>query len=250
MKKVMAVFPHPDDESFACGGTLARCRDRGGQTCLLCLTSGCGGRSGAYSFSNRQELARHREQELARAAEVLGIDRLDLLRYPDGSLADADPSELAERICAAILDWKPHVVITFPPDGVTGHPDHIATCRATTQAVERAEEKLAREEYPDLYYVSIPNYYDHCRDRGPQPAVPITGKVDITAYRKQKGEALRAHQSQVYSLNRAFPGVIEGDFGVIGCYEYYTLVRSQGKPVQPIAGAEGIPLIDFEGAGK
>ncbi|MCM3080415.1 MULTISPECIES: PIG-L family deacetylase [Brevibacillus] len=244
-KKIMMIFPHPDDESFACGGTLALCRERGQETCLICVTSGCRGRSGTYDISCREKLARHREQELGRAAEVLGISRLELFRYPDGSLATVDPQELSEKIEHVILDWKPGVIITFPPDGVTGHPDHIATCHATTLAVERAERRLTAEEYPDLYYVSIPHYYDHCSDKGPQPAVPITGKVDISGFRLQKGEALRAHLSQVYSVNRAYPGVIDGDFGVIGCYEYYTLVRSKGQPVNPKRGKEAIPLIEF-----
>ncbi|QRG66494.1 PIG-L deacetylase family protein [Brevibacillus choshinensis] len=232
MKKVMVVFPHPDDESFACGGTLAKCKEANQMTCLICVTSGCGGRTGPYSIDCREKLARHREQELGKAAEVLGISRLDLFRYPDGSLAEADFDELVGRIREAITDWQPDVVVTFPPDGVTGHPDHIVTCKATTRAVELAELEMSTDDYPDLYYVSIPHYYDHCPDKGPNPAVPITGKVDITRFRLQKGEALRAHQSQVYSVNRAYPGVIEGDFGVIGCYEYYTLVRSKGKPVE------------------
>jgi N-acetylglucosamine malate deacetylase 2 len=245
VKKIMMIFPHPDDESFACGGTFALCRERGQETCLICVTSGCKGRSGSYAIPCGEQLARHREEELERAAEVLGISRLELFRYPDGTLATVDSGELAEKILHVILDWKPGVIITFPPDGVTGHPDHIATCHATTLAVERAEQMLATEEYPDLYYVSIPHYYDHCPDKGPQPAVPITGKVDISCFRDQKGEALRAHRSQVYSVNRAYPGVIEGDFGVIGCYEYYTLVRSAGQPVSPNKGRKAIPLIEF-----
>lgn len=246
MKRIMAIFPHPDDESFACGGTFAKCWDAGHQTCLICLTSGCKGRPGPFSLDCREKIARHREQELRSAADVLGISRLELWRYPDGSLETADLAELANRIEAAIVEWKPDAVVTFPPDGVTGHPDHIATCQATTLAVEQAERMLPVEDYPDLYYVSIPHYYDHCPDKGPKPAVPITGKVDISAYRTQKGEALRAHQSQVYSVNRAYPGVIDGDFGVIGCYEYFTLVRSGGKPVvTPLAGGKKIPVIDL-----
>ncbi|WP_425455616.1 PIG-L deacetylase family protein [Brevibacillus panacihumi] len=244
LKKVMMVFPHPDDESFACGGTIALCGDRGQETCLVCITSGCKGRSGAYDITCRQKLAHHREQELAAAAKVLGIARLELLRYPDGTLAEVDGEELTQKILETILDWKPGVVITFPPDGVTGHPDHIATCHAVTLAVERAEQALGADELPDLYYVSIPHYYDHCPDKGPKPAVPITGKVDITRFRHQKGEALRAHLSQEYSVNRAYPGVIDGDDSVIGCYEYYTLVRSAGKPVVPVRPAS-IPVIDF-----
>ncbi|MDF2682495.1 MAG: hypothetical protein K0R47_3685 [Brevibacillus sp.] len=245
MKKVMVVFPHPDDESFACGGTLAKCRDASQMTCLICVTSGCGGRTGPFEIDCREKLARLREQELGKAAEVLGISRLDLFRYPDGSLVKTDIDELVGRIYEAIVDWKPDVVVTFPPDGVTGHPDHIVTCRATTRAVEQAEQVLSPDEYPDLYYVSIPHYYDHCPDKGPQPSVPITGKVDITRFRLQKGEALRAHQSQVYSVNRAYPGVIEGDFGVIGCYEYYTLVRSAGKTVEVRPEPNGIPVIEL-----
>lgn len=211
----------------------------------MCITSGCKGRSGPFAIECREKLARHREQELAKAAEVLGIKRLDLLRYPDGSLQQVDLHELVAKIRDVIVEWKPNVVITFPPDGVTGHPDHIVTCKATTLAVEQAEKQLALQEYPDLYYVSIPHYYDHCPDRGPEPAVPITGKVDITDYRTQKGEALRAHQSQVYSVNRAYPGVIDGDFSVIGCYEYYTLVRSAGRQVEPVQETNGIPVIEL-----
>lgn len=245
MKRLMFVFPHPDDESFACGGTLAKCSETGQETCLICVTSGCRGRSGPFALDSREALARHREQELAKAAHILGITRLELYRYPDGGLAEVDPRELAGRLASAIVEWKPHVVVTFPPDGVTGHPDHIAVCRATGMAVEQAEQVLPPDDWPDLYFVSIPHYYDHCPDKGPAPAVPITGKVDITRYRDRKGEALRAHQSQVYSVNRAYPGVMEGDYGVIGCYEYYTLVRSGGRPVKPVAPENGIPVMEW-----
>jgi LmbE family N-acetylglucosaminyl deacetylase len=245
VKRLLFVFPHPDDESFACAGTLAKCRDAGHETFLICATSGCKGKSGAFTFTCREELARHRERELLQAAEVLGITRTMFYRYPDGALASLDAAEIAGRIAADIIQLQPDVVVTFPPDGVTGHPDHIALSNATEQAVRQSEKTLPPNAYCDLYYVSIPHYYDHCPDKGPAPAVPITGKVDISGYRQKKGEALRAHQSQVYSVNRAYPGVMEGDFGVIGSYEYYTLVRSKGAAVTPVACENGIPLIDW-----
>ncbi|MEJ8543756.1 PIG-L deacetylase family protein [Brevibacillus borstelensis] len=245
MKRLMFVFPHPDDESFACAGTLAKCRDAGHETCLVCVTSGCKGRPGPFPIHCREELARHREQELACAADILGIGKLELLRYPDGGLSAVEPEELVERISQLILARKPNAVVTFPPDGVTGHPDHIAVSNATAAAVERAEQHLQNRECPSLYFVSIPHYYDHCLDKGPRPAVPITGKVDITLYRERKAEALRAHQSQEYSVNRAYPGVMNGDSGVIGCYEYYTLVREGGRAVTPVSPEKEIPLIDL-----
>ncbi|UFJ39376.1 PIG-L family deacetylase [Brevibacillus humidisoli] len=245
MKKLLFLFPHPDDESFACAGTLAKYHEAGEETYLVCATSGCKGKSGPFQFTCREELASHREQELRQAASILGITETFLYRYPDGSLADQDFAKLTGRIAETLLAVKPNVVVTFPPDGVTGHPDHITLSKATVQAVLQVEPMLHPEHYSDFYFVSIPHYYDHCQDKGPQAAVPITGKVDISPYRQTKGEALRAHQSQAYSLNRAYPGVLEGDFSVIGNYEYYTLVRSKGKPVDPQVCAQGIRIIEL-----
>ncbi|MFY0545004.1 PIG-L deacetylase family protein [Brevibacillus sp. H7] len=245
MKRLLFVFPHPDDESFACAGTLAKCHEAGHETYLVCATSGGKGKSGAFSFSCGEELARHREQELLKAAAILGVNRTVLFGFPDGGLASHDFQEIVERITATIVEIKPDVIVTFPPDGVTGHPDHIALSKATEQAVLQAESSLAPGQGCDFYYVSIPHYYDHCKEKGPAAAVPITGKVDVTRFREKKGEALRAHQSQVYSVNRAYPGVMEGDFGVIGSYEYYTLVRAQGRAVQPAAPEGGIPVIEL-----
>ncbi|HZG16612.1 MAG TPA: PIG-L family deacetylase [Candidatus Bathyarchaeia archaeon] len=248
MKRLLFLFPHPDDESFACGGTLAKYHAAGSETYLVSATSGCKGKPGPFSLSCREELARHREQELQAAAAILGITRLIFLRYPDGSLAGQDTEELVSRIAETIRELQPHTVVTFPPDGVTGHPDHIALSHATYRAVLKIEQERSSGGCElDLYYVSIPHYYDHCPDKGPKPALPITGKVDISAYRQKKGEALQAHRSQVYSVNRAYPGVMDGDFGVIGCYEYYTLVRSKGQEIEFTSGGNGngIPLIEL-----
>lgn len=247
MKRLLFLFPHPDDESFASGGTLAKYHEAGCETYLVCATSGCKGKSGPYTLSCREDLARHREEELRAAATLLGITSLFLYRYPDGTLVNLERQTLVERIAKTLLEVKPHVVVTFPPDGVTGHPDHIALSHAVYQAVLQVEQETSTPEAAeiDLYYVSIPNYYDHCPDKGPSPAVPITGKVDISAYRKRKGEALQAHRSQVYSVNRAYPGVMEGDYGVIGSYEYYTLVRTKGKDVLVEPSGNGIPVIEL-----
>lgn len=245
MKRLLFIFPHPDDESFACAGTLAKCRDAGHYTCLVCATSGCKGKSGAFSFSCREELASHREQELLKAAGILGVEHTIFYRYPDGGLQSLDFQEIVGRVSETIAEIRPHVIVTFPPDGVTGHPDHIVLSQATQQAVLQSEKTLAPEECADFYYVSIPHYYNYCKDKGPTAAVPITGKVDISQYREKKGEALRAHQSQVYSVNRAYPGVMEGDFGVIGTYEYYTLIRSKGRAVEPVVVEGGIPVIEL-----
>ncbi|GIP39295.1 hypothetical protein J31TS4_25750 [Paenibacillus sp. J31TS4] len=233
-KTILFVFAHPDDESFACGGTMAKYAERGHDVYLVCATSGCKGKSGEYSLACRQEKARHRETELRTAAEVLGIKEVILYRYPDGALAEQCVRQLSEQIAGTIAGLKPHTVVTFPPDGVTGHPDHIAISRAVEEAVKRTEPLLP--EPPDLWFVSIPHYYDYCEDRGPSDRCPITARVDIRAFRTRKGRALQAHRSQIYSVNRAYPGVMEGDYKVICPYEYYTLVRTGGRAI-PVPGS-------------
>jgi LmbE family N-acetylglucosaminyl deacetylase len=243
-KKLLFVFAHPDDESFASAGTMAKYRAQGHEVFLICATSGCKGRTGGFDLSSREELASHREQELRAACDILGVNRLYFYRYPDGSLQELDTGQMARRIAATISEAGPDAVITFPPDGVTRHPDHITISKATEQAVILAEEASGIK--PALYYVSIPNYYDYCRDDGPKEAFPITGKVDIAAYRECKGRALQAHKSQVYSVDRAYPGVMQGDFGVIGNYEYYSLVRAGGRRIGCQKQLpEAIPVIDL-----
>ncbi|GAA3408440.1 PIG-L deacetylase family protein [Paenibacillus hodogayensis] len=247
-KKVLLVFAHPDDESFAAGGTIAKASAHGHQVFLVCLTSGCGGKSGSLDIRSREQLAAHREEELQEACSVLGISDLILYRYADGTLKDEDNDRLARRIRDTIAEMKPDIVVTFPPDGVTGHPDHIAVSEATEKAVAWAEADYLPGTLPHFYYVCIPHYYDHCQEKGPRPSCRLTGKVDIGDYRSEKGRALQSHKSQVYSVNRAYPGVMQGDFSVIGNYEYYALARAEGKAVQPgdCSEAKGpIPVISM-----
>ncbi|MBD0384450.1 PIG-L deacetylase family protein [Paenibacillus sedimenti] len=244
-KRLLFVFAHPDDESFACAGTMAKYRDVGHDIYLICATSGCGGKSGEYQVNCKQELASLREQELLQACSVLGVSDLYLLRYPDGSLANQDIDEMAEKIEIYILQLMPHVIVTFPPNGVTGHRDHIAISRATEQAVLESEKKLEQSQFCSFFFASIPHYYDYCSDSAPSGAVPITGKVNIIQHREAKGRALQAHRSQIYSVNRAYPGVMQGDYGVIGQYEYYTKVRANGQNVVTQESSDGIPEIEL-----
>ncbi|KRF13446.1 PIG-L deacetylase family protein [Paenibacillus sp. Soil787] len=152
---------------------------------------------------------------------------------------------MAAKIESLIVQQRPHVVVMFLPNGVTGHRDHIAISRATEQAVLQSEEKLMLSHYCTFFYASIPHYYDYCADSAPTGAVPVTGKVNILNQRKTKGRALHAHRSQVYSVNRAYPGVMQGDYGVIGQYEYYTKVRPDGIFEDIQESTEGIPEIEF-----
>jgi LmbE family N-acetylglucosaminyl deacetylase len=76
-----------------------------------------------------------REAELLAAAKELGIREVSFLDYIDGDLDRVDPREAVAKIAEHLRRVKPHVVITFGPEGGYGHPDHIAISQFTTAAI-------------------------------------------------------------------------------------------------------------------
>ncbi len=167
-RSLLAIFAHPDDESLACGGLLARCASLGARVSLLCLTRGESGPSASGSDEARTgtppearghgaavagtgSLAEIRTRELGAAAQVLGIADVVVLDHEDGMLPWADVGVLEASISAAIERFRPEVVITFGEDGLYWHPDHIAVHESTTSAVAALGSKA-----PALYYVTMP----------------------------------------------------------------------------------------------
>ena len=161
--RLLAVFAHPDDEAFGAGGTLAKYASAGAHVTLLTMTRGEAGMSGDLPLSGPAEVGAQRAQELGCSCQVLGIQRLCLLGYPDGELAAQRPDELVAHIVRTMREMRPHVVVTFGPDGVTGHPDHIAISRLTTEAFHRSGDASQhprndmRAYRPErLFYVATP----------------------------------------------------------------------------------------------
>ena len=134
--KLLAVFPHPDDETLGLGSTLARYSTEGLETCLICATRG---ERGWYESEGPdpgfEGVARIREAELRCAAEQLGLHEVCFLDYIDGDVDQAEPREIIGKIVAHIRRIKPDVVVTFSPDGAYGHPDHIALSQFTNAAL-------------------------------------------------------------------------------------------------------------------
>jgi LmbE family N-acetylglucosaminyl deacetylase len=187
-----AVLAHPDDESFACAGSLAVAHAAGATTRLLVATRGEAGTPDGLpdpSFGDT------REAELICAARAIGLDEVSLLDgYADGAVADEPFDRLVEEIAAWLAERRPSAVITFGPHGVTGHPDHIVVGSATRWAVERlAESGIA----PNSVYVISPifdpggNLYDLSAEE--QSA---SHRIDITGVADRKLTALECHASQ------------------------------------------------------
>lgn len=135
--RLLAVFPHPDDESMGLGSTLAYYATKADvETHLVCATRGERGWSGpAEENPGLTALGRIREAELRCAAQVLGLHSLTFLDYIDGDVDQANPAQIIADIVAQVRHIRPHVVVTFGPDGAYGHPDHIALAQFTAGAL-------------------------------------------------------------------------------------------------------------------
>ncbi len=137
--KLMAVLAHPDDESLGIGGTLAKYAGEGVETYLVTATRGERGRFGESGKKPTPDVVgRVREAELREAAAVLGVREVNFLDYYDGDLDQVNVTEAVARIAGHLCRVRPHVVITFGPEGAYGHPDHIAISQLATAAVVAA----------------------------------------------------------------------------------------------------------------
>ena len=192
---ILVVLPHPDDESFAAGGTLARAAAAGVKTTYLCGTYGdMGRRMGRPAFTNREALRDVRTAELKDACQVLGCD-VRFMGLRDKCIEFEDPDELAGRIRDVIRRLRPSTVVTFYP-GYGVHPDHDALGHATVLAVRG----LPREERPRLLGVAVggENNPRWGQEGGALGAPHVVS--DIRGVYRRKVAALAAHRSQTAVL--------------------------------------------------
>jgi LmbE family N-acetylglucosaminyl deacetylase len=140
--KLLAVFPHPDDETLGLGSTLTRYHAEGIETYLVCATRGERGWFDSEGPDPGLEaVGRIREAELRCAAEQLGLQEVSFLDYIDGDVDQARPEEIIGKLVSHLRRIKPQVVVTFSPDGAYGHPDHIALSQFTSGALVCAADR-------------------------------------------------------------------------------------------------------------
>ncbi|HXV97427.1 MAG TPA: PIG-L family deacetylase, partial [Anaerolineae bacterium] len=137
---LVAVFAHPDDEAFGTGGTLSKYAHEGVDVHLIIATLGEAGRMADPTVSLTQPLDVIREQELRCACVSYGVENLHLLGYMDGQTTIASQSAAVYKIVRLLRQLKPQVVVSFGPEGVYGHYDHLAVHRWATAAVQLAGE--------------------------------------------------------------------------------------------------------------
>lgn len=153
------VVAHPDDDTFGCAGTVAlHADDAGFRFVLIHMTSGEAGLIADAALATRETLGAVREEEDRRSWVALGRvpDRHELFRYPDHRVEEQQFDRLVGRVAAIFEEERPDVVITFGPDGITGHPDHIATGKAASEAFHRTREQSEGRGFRRLLHQAIP----------------------------------------------------------------------------------------------
>lgn len=216
MRTLLAVTPHPDDEAYSFGGTIALASAAGWRCVVACATRGEGGERHDRWWSRPIPSGRKRAAELAAACRVLGAEAPRFLGFRDGGLRAGDP-EGSARVAELLTELEPELVLALGADGAYGHPDHLAVCAWTREAVAGARTK------PVLLFAAFPSdlirpQYELCRAAGVLGEPPALGPeqlgvaqphygVPIADVAERKFAAIAAHRSQVPSgdPHRLFP---------------------------------------------
>jgi len=244
------VFAHPDDDTFSMGGTVALHADDTDVLSVL-ATSGEAGQIAAGSGATRRSLGRVREGEARAAYAALGKAdaRIELLRRRDGRLKRARHDVLAARMADLLSEFAPEVVVTFGPDGVTKHDDHITVGAVATEAFHRARERSGDPAaFRRLLYAAIPwsrirEWQRMQAEAGQEPMDPdapytprgvdddtIGVEVDTRSVVDRVVAGIRAHRTQADEIDRMpadrLPDIFSSEHFVIAWPE-----RAAGAPV-------------------
>jgi N-acetyl-1-D-myo-inositol-2-amino-2-deoxy-alpha-D-glucopyranoside deacetylase len=170
-KVLLIVTAHPDDETFGCGGTLAKYVAAGVKVYCACATRGEAGSFEPEHMQGFSSVGDMRWAELEKATNILGLAGVFHLGYRDSGMAGSDDNknplafvnapveEAAGRVVKVIRELEPQVIITSDPVGGYRHPDHIAVHKATLRAYEAAGDP---QQYPGAGLAFMPQklYYN------------------------------------------------------------------------------------------
>jgi LmbE family N-acetylglucosaminyl deacetylase len=218
---LVTFHAHPDDEAIATAGTMAAAAAAGHRVVLVVATRGENGEVDPGFLEPGESLAQRRVQETRRAAELLGVERVEFLGYVDsgmagtsendapGSFWSADVDEAARKLARILEEESADVLTVYDERGTYGHPDHIQVHRVGVKAGQLARTPLVYEATIDRDYLRelMRQRPDELTvaDDAPDPesfdiGVPseaITTVVDVRAHTRQKRAAMAAHASQI-----------------------------------------------------
>ncbi|MFF5207540.1 PIG-L deacetylase family protein [Streptosporangium sp. NPDC000396] len=205
---ILGIWAHPDDEAYLSGGLMAMARGNGSRVVCVTATRGELGTPNPAAWPPHR-LAAARTGELARCLEILGVTEHHWLGHRDGTCAAARTPDAVAQLCAIIDQVRPDTVLTFGPDGITGHPDHQAVSAWTTTAFDHAAPPGARLLYATFAKRRAPRWNTLNESLGIfPPGHPVTTPahrlaVDLVldaATAARKVRALAAQETQTAEL--------------------------------------------------
>jgi LmbE family N-acetylglucosaminyl deacetylase len=251
-RTLAAIVAHPDDDTFGCAGTVAlHAEDSAFRFVLVHATRGEAGQIAEGSGATRDTLGAVREEEDRRSWVTLGRepDRHEWLGLPDGGLADHPFEGLVDAIATILAEERPDVVVTFGPEGVTGHPDHITVGRAATEAFHRVRavagpglSRLVYDALPDsaiaewnrrLVAAGLPPF-DPTQPFQPRgvPDATIGLSVDTSSVADRVLAALHEHRTQVDD----FRAMSDDDWREAMSREWGVIAWPSREPGAPVLG--------------
>jgi LmbE family N-acetylglucosaminyl deacetylase len=219
---LVTFHAHPDDESIATAGTMARAKAEGHRVVLVLATRGELGEHAPDALAPGETLTERRVAELHAAAEVLGVDRVEFLGYrdsgmagedtndADGAFARADVDEAAAKLAELLREEDADVLTVYDDHGGYGHPDHVQVHRVGVRAAELAGTRRVYEATMNRDFIR--NLVEQRSDELPEnveapdatqmddfgsPESIITTTVDVGDYVDRKRAAMQAHASQI-----------------------------------------------------
>lgn len=203
---LLGVWAHPDDEAYLSSGLMSVVRKAGGRVVVVTATRGEHGTDDPSTWPP-ERLAPLRERELMDSLAQVGVHEHRWLPYRDGELADVPLARGVADLVPVIEEVRPQVVVTFGPDGMTGHPDHRAVSAWTTQAWRAAGR------HAELWHATLtPGFHRDWGELNDEVGLwmatpPVTADADLSAQVRMSGalldrkhRALRAHASQTRGL--------------------------------------------------
>ena len=241
MATLVTFHAHPDDESIATGGVMAKAADEGHRVVLVVATRGEHGEVEEGFLGPGEELGRRREQETLACAEILGVSRVEFLGYVDSGMIgtpqnetpdcfwQADREDAARRLAAILAEEKADVLTIYDENGGYGHPDHIQVYRVGLRAAELAG--TPRVYMNTINRDALKRAFQAAADTGAEMPGDlnlddldqlgvtedrITTTVDVRPWLARKRAAMAAHASQISETSfflAMAPEMFEGGFG-------------------------------------
>jgi LmbE family N-acetylglucosaminyl deacetylase len=204
--RLLAMFAHPDDESYGPAGTIREAAALpGGKVRIVTATRGEAGSLGISRSYGPDGLARVRQGELFAAARLLEAEVV-LLGWPDKGIGALAAESAVAQLVREIRLFRPDSVLTFHPNGLSGHPDHIAMTALVGEAIRRSPEASYRPDLGAAWRPARLLYYAICESKAAavrslrtMHAIPDT-EVDLTLdtrpHLARKHAACLAHGTQ------------------------------------------------------